>query len=58
MNTNQISIIGWDIGGAHVKAVLLDKNGTISKVLQRPCPLWQGMEFLKQAVDLPGWKGY
>ena len=47
----QQSIIGWDIGGAHVKAVLLDKNGTISKVFQQPCPLWQGMEFLKQAVD-------
>lgn len=47
----QQSIIGWDIGGAHVKAVLLDKNGSISNVFQQPCPLWQGMGFLKQAVN-------
>ena len=52
MNTmQQQSIIGWDIGGAHVKAVLLDKKGIISHVFQHPCPLWQGMDFLKQAVD-------
>ncbi len=47
----QHNIIGWDIGGAHIKAALLDKNGMISHVFQQACPLWQGMGFLKQVVD-------
>ena len=51
LTMQQHSIIGWDIGGAHIKAALLDKNGTIRHVFQQACPLWQGMEFLKQAVD-------
>ena len=44
------NIVGWDIGGAHVKAVFLDSNGIISKVFQYPCPLWKGSGFLEQAV--------
>lgn len=43
-------IIGWDIGGAHVKAAVLESNGIISNVLQQPCPLWKGIEYLEQAV--------
>lgn len=46
----QQSIIGWDIGGAHIKAALLDTNGIIVKVTQQPCALWKGLEFLHQAV--------
>ncbi|MCK5190989.1 MAG: H4MPT-linked C1 transfer pathway protein [Methylococcales bacterium] len=46
----QQSIIGWDIGGAHIKAALLEPNGCISKVFQTPCPLWKGIEFLNQTV--------
>ena len=47
----QQSIIGWDIGGAHIKAALLEPDGCISKVLQTPCPLWKGIAFLNQAVS-------
>ena len=46
----QQSIIGWDIGGAHIKAALLEPDGRISKVFQAPCPLWKGIEFLNQSV--------
>lgn len=44
------NIVGWDIGGAHIKIALLDSNGIVSKVLQYPCPLWKGISFLEQAV--------
>ncbi|MFM9912784.1 MAG: hydantoinase/oxoprolinase family protein [Methylophilaceae bacterium] len=41
-------ITGWDIGGAHLKAVRLDK--VCCKVLQLACPLWKGLQHLEQAV--------
>ncbi len=47
----QPGIIGWDIGGAHIKAVVLEPDGKISKVIQLPCPLWKGIEFLSKAVN-------
>lgn len=43
-------IVGWDIGGAHVKAALVKPNGTVLNVFQAPCPLWKGIEFLKKAI--------
>jgi len=46
----QNAIIGWDIGGAHVKAAALDVEGRVLTVMQLPCPLWQGQEFLHRAV--------
>lgn len=46
----QQSIVGWDIGGAHIKVALLESNGIFSKVLQYPCPLWKGIIFLEQVV--------
>jgi probable H4MPT-linked C1 transfer pathway protein len=54
----QKSIVGWDIGGAHIKAVILEPSGFFSKTYQLPCPLWKGIEYLKQSVqhiveDLP-----
>ncbi|HEY5299583.1 MAG TPA: hydantoinase/oxoprolinase family protein [Acetobacteraceae bacterium] len=39
------SIIGWDIGGAHVKAARIE-NGRVIRVVQTPCPLWPGAERL------------
>jgi probable H4MPT-linked C1 transfer pathway protein len=39
------SIIGWDIGGAHVKAARIENN-QVRAVHQRPCPLWQGADRL------------
>lgn len=43
-------VIGWDIGGAHVKAALVE-HGELRDAAQWPCPLWQGMEHLQRAVD-------
>lgn len=44
-------VVGWDIGGAHLKAVLLDETGMAHQVWQLACPLWQGLERLSEAVD-------
>lgn len=44
------SIIGWDIGGAHVKAALLGNDGRIANVYQHACPLWKGLDQLRLAV--------
>lgn len=45
-------IIGWDVGGAHLKAALLDANGDLVKVIQVPCALWRGLPDLESAIDL------
>ena len=45
-------IIGWDVGGAHLKAVLLDANGKLISVIQVPCALWRGLAELEVAIDL------
>ncbi len=42
--------IGWDIGGAHVKAVVLDQTWEVSAIFLLPCPLWKGIEQLRIAV--------
>ena len=46
-----MTLTGWDIGGAHLKAARLDDDGRITAVVQVPCPLWQGMDQLDRAVD-------
>ncbi len=43
--------IGWDIGGAHLKAVQLDEKGELVQVLQLPCPLWRGLHELEAAIN-------
>lgn len=43
--------LGWDLGGAHVKAVLLNGDGVAVQALQTPCPLWRGLAHLDLAVD-------
>src|SRR5262245_865754 len=43
-------VIGWDIGGAHVKAALL-LRGQVIDAAQWPCPLWQGTDRLHAALD-------
>lgn len=45
-------MIGWDIGGAHIKAALMNNQGEITAIVQKPCPLWQGIERLKFAVNI------
>jgi probable H4MPT-linked C1 transfer pathway protein len=42
--------VGWDIGGAHVKAAKINAAGEIIAVVQYPCPLWKGMDQLQNAV--------
>ena len=44
-------VIGWDIGGAHVKACLL-RDGRVAEVAQWGCPLWQGIEHLERVLHL------
>jgi len=48
MKTN--ATVGWDIGGAHLKAVVCSPFGEVIQVLQQPCPLWQGLAQLEHAV--------
>jgi probable H4MPT-linked C1 transfer pathway protein len=48
MNNNPT--LGWDLGGAHLKAVLMQDDGRVLQVFQKPCPLWRGIGFLEQAV--------
>jgi len=43
-------VIGWDIGGAHVKAVMLDAQGHIVRVSQQACALWKGLHLLEAAL--------
>lgn len=47
--THNVTIIGWDIGGAHVKAALI-REGGLQQVIQMACPLWRGMDELVNAV--------
>jgi len=44
------AVVGWDIGGAHVKAALV-REGRLIDVVQWPCPLWQGLAHLEHAID-------
>jgi probable H4MPT-linked C1 transfer pathway protein len=43
--------LGWDLGGAHLKAVQLDPAGRVVAVVQVPCPLWLGLDRLESAID-------
>jgi probable H4MPT-linked C1 transfer pathway protein len=42
-------VIGWDIGGAHLKAALAE-DGRILRVVQLACPLWLGVQHLEAAL--------
>lgn len=41
-------ILGWDVGGAHLKGCLV-RSGRVLDVAQWPCPLWQGLAHLDAA---------
>jgi len=43
-------VLGWDLGGAHLKAAAVDRGGKVLWVRQLPCPLWLGLEHLDRAV--------
>ncbi|HEX2018107.1 MAG TPA: hydantoinase/oxoprolinase family protein [Aurantimonas sp.] len=42
-------VLGWDVGGAHLKAALADGD-RIVRVWQEPTPLWQGLDRLDDAL--------
>lgn len=44
-------VIGWDIGGAHVKAVMLGSHGHILQVTQHACALWKGLHLLEETLQ-------
>lgn len=46
----EATVIGWDIGGAHVKAARL-QNGVVVDAAQWPCALWQGLDRLDAALQ-------
>ncbi|HEY8036604.1 MAG TPA: hydantoinase/oxoprolinase family protein [Methylobacter sp.] len=47
----QTNVVGWDIGGAHVKAAVINA-GQIVAVYQQSCPLWKGLDQLQHAVNV------
>lgn len=49
MPESESSIIGWDIGGAHVKAARVQR-GALLDAAQWPCPLWRGVAELEGAL--------
>lgn len=44
------NIMGWDIGGAHLKAAVIQPPADVVAVYQQPCQLWKGIEKLHLAV--------
>lgn len=44
-------VIGWDIGGAHVKVVMLDERGRVMRVSQQACALWKGLHLLEASLQ-------
>jgi len=45
-------VLGWDIGGAHLKVAAADANGKVVRVLCLPCPLWQGLDHLDRSIAI------
>lgn len=45
------AVIGWDVGGAHLKAARIERDGKVSGVWLMPCALWRGLDHLHQAID-------
>lgn len=46
----EAAVVGWDIGGAHVKAAWLDRGG-LRDAAQWPCPLWRGAVELERVFE-------
>lgn len=44
-------IVGWDIGGAHLKIAHLTSHGLIKSADQYVCPLWRGLDRLEEAIE-------
>lgn len=46
------TVAGWDLGGAHLKVALAGPGRQVLEVQQIPCPLWQGLDRLNEAIEL------
>ena len=47
-----MKIIGWDIGGAHIKAAKIDFKKKTSKTAQIYSPIWKNKNYLKKSITL------
>ena len=52
ITTLKLTTLGWDVGGAHLKAVLVDTDGSVLTAIQVPCQLWQGLDQFRKAIDV------
>lgn len=43
-------VLGWDLGGAHLKGAVVDEQGRVVLVRQLSCPLWRGLEHFHDAA--------
>ncbi|MBN8915746.1 MAG: S-layer protein [Rhizobiales bacterium] len=43
-------LIGWDVGGAHLKRAVLGPDGALVSIHLAPCALWQGLDRLREAM--------
>lgn len=50
MQPDRANVVGWDLGGAHVKTCVTDHQGRIVRVLQTACPLWKGLPYFRDAI--------
>lgn len=50
MTAKHTHITGWDIGGAHIKAARCTHDGKLIQLIELACPLWRGIDHLKQAI--------
>ncbi len=48
---SDLDCIGWDVGGAHLKAARVAGAGKITRAAQAACPLWQGIARLDAAYQ-------
>lgn len=47
-------VIGWDVGGAHLKRAVIDAGGRLLSAEIVPCPLWRGLGELDAALAALG----
>lgn len=43
-------IVGWDVGGAHLKAALFNAEGAQERIMILPCELWRGLDRLEAGI--------
>ncbi|MCB1800415.1 MAG: hypothetical protein KDI82_01885 [Gammaproteobacteria bacterium] len=44
-------VIGWDVGGAHLKVAAIGSDDSLLWVRQLPLPLWRGLSHLDETVS-------